>query len=56
MVSKRGLSCAVFALYAVMGVLFFAVPSILRAQSNSGIIQGTVTDPSKRLCRGQSPD
>ncbi len=49
---KRGLSRAVFALYAVMGVLFFAVPSILRAQSNSGVIQGTVTDPSKAAVPG----
>ena len=48
--STRGV--LVLALCAVMGVLFFAVPSTLRAQSNSGIVQGTVTDPSKAAIPG----
>jgi hypothetical protein len=39
-------------LLAMMGVLFFAMPSKIRAQSNSGIIQGTVTDPSKAAVPG----
>ena len=49
---KRGSSRGVLFLCAVVGVLFFAVPSILRAQSNSGIVQGTVTDPSKAAIPG----
>src|ERR1700740_864337 len=39
-------------LLAMMGVLFFAMPSKIRAQSNSGIIQGRVTDPSKAAVPG----
>ena len=49
---KRGSSRGVLALCAVMGVLLFAVNSRLGAQSNSGIIQGTVTDPSKASVPG----
>jgi hypothetical protein len=52
MLRKRGFSRGVSALSTVMGVLFLAVPSMLRAQSNSGIIQGTVTDPSKAAVPG----
>jgi Carboxypeptidase regulatory-like domain/TonB-dependent Receptor Plug Domain len=52
MLCKRGSSCGVWALYAVMVVLFLTVPSALSAQSNSGIVQGTVTDPSKAAVPG----
>src|ERR1700680_3994581 len=52
MLRKRGLSRGLLALFAVMGVLFLAVSSKLSAQSNSGIIQGTVTDPSKAAVPG----
>src|SRR5260370_40241404 len=51
---KRGSSrgALVMASCAVIGVLFLAVPSLLRAQANSGMIQGTVTDPSKAAVPG----
>jgi hypothetical protein len=52
MVRNLGSSRAIFVLCAVMGVLFFVVPSILRAQANSGMIQGTVADPSKAAVAG----
>jgi hypothetical protein len=52
MVRKQGSIHGVFALFAVMGVLLLAVPTILSAQNNSGMIQGTVTDPSKAAVAG----
>jgi len=52
MLRKRSLGCGVLALSAVIAALFVLVPSLLRAQSNSGIIQGTVTDPSKAAVPG----
>lgn len=48
MLRKWDSSRWVLALYAVVSVLFLAAPSILRAQANSGMIQGTVTDPQER--------
>jgi hypothetical protein len=52
MVRKWGSSRGVFILFAAIGVLIFAVSSRISAQSNSGIIQGTVTDPSKAAIPG----
>jgi hypothetical protein len=52
MLRKRGLNLGLLALSAITGLLFLSPPSILRAQSNSGIIQGTVTDPSKAAIPG----
>src|ERR1700686_2432568 len=52
MICKRGSSRTVLALCAVMGVFFLAIPSMLSAQNNSGMIQGTVTDPSKAAVPG----
>src|SRR4029077_11636515 len=52
MLRKQGSSRGVLVLCVVMGVLIFAVPTILSAQNNSGMIQGTVTDPSKAAVAG----
>ena len=52
MLRKQGSIHGVFALFAVMGVLLLALPTILIAQNNSGMIQGTVTDPSKAAVPG----
>ena len=52
MVRKQGSIYGVFALCVAMSVLIFAVTSRLSAQSNSGIVQGTVTDPSKAAIPG----
>src|SRR5260370_10330852 len=51
---KRGSSrgVLVMASFAVIGGLFLAVPSLLSAQANSGMIQGPVTDPSKAAVQG----
>ena len=51
MLRKRISSRGVLALFALMGV-FFAVAPRLSAQSSSGMIQGTVTDPSKAAIPG----
>ena len=40
------------ALCAVLAVSILALPSILRGQANSGMVQGTVTDPSKAAVPG----
>jgi hypothetical protein len=37
---------------AVVGLLFLGALSVLKAQTNSGTIQGTVTDPSKAAIPG----
>src|SRR6202790_2484623 len=52
MLRKRGLNLGILALFAIIRLFFLSPPSILRAQSNSGIIQGTVTDPSKSAIPG----
>jgi Carboxypeptidase regulatory-like domain len=52
MLCKRGLFYWVSRLFVLVGVLFLAAPSSLRSQSNSGIIQGNVTDPSKAAVPG----
>ena len=39
-------------LYAIWSALFFAAPAAVFAQSNSGIVQGTVTDPQKAVVPG----
>jgi Carboxypeptidase regulatory-like domain/TonB-dependent Receptor Plug Domain len=52
MLRKQGSIHGVFALCVVMSMLIFALPSRLSAQSNSGIVQGTVTDPSKAAIPG----
>ena len=52
MLCKRALSRRSWTLCAVIFAMFLAVPSVLRAQANSGIIQGTVTDPSKAAVPG----
>ncbi len=52
MLRKRGSNLGLLALSAITGLLFLSPTSILRAQSNSGIIQGTVTDPSKAAVPG----
>jgi Carboxypeptidase regulatory-like domain len=52
MLCKRGLFYWVSPSFALVGLLFITAPSLLRAQSNSGIIQGTVTDPSKAAVPG----
>jgi hypothetical protein len=52
MLRKRGLNLGLLALSSITPLLFLGSPSILRAQSNSGIIQGTVTDPSKAAVPG----
>ena len=49
---KRGSSRGVLFLCAVVGVLSIVTPTILSAQNNSGMIQGTVTDPSKAAVAG----
>ncbi len=52
MLRKRGLNLGLLALSSITPLLFLGSPSILRAQSNSGIIQGTVADPSKSAIPG----
>jgi len=52
MVCKQGLFCGVLRLVALVGLLFVAAPWSLKAQNNSGMIQGTVTDPSKAAVAG----
>ena len=52
MLRKRVPSHPSLALPAVLFVMFVAVPPVLRAQANSGIIQGSVTDPSKAAIPG----
>jgi hypothetical protein len=52
MLRKRGLFYGVLPLVALVGVLFVAAPWSLKAQNNSGMIQGTVTDPSKAAVPG----
>ena len=52
MLRKRGSVRGILVLFAVAGVFFFSVTSKLTAQSNSGIVQGTVTDPSKAAVPG----
>jgi hypothetical protein len=52
MLRKQGSIHWVFASCVVMSVLILAVPSRLSAQSHSGIVQGTVTDPSKAAIPG----
>jgi Carboxypeptidase regulatory-like domain/TonB-dependent Receptor Plug Domain len=52
MLRKRNSSRGILALCAVTGVLLLAVPTRLSAQNNSGMIQGTVTDPSKAAVPG----
>jgi len=52
MLRKQSSSRKVFVLCAVITGLFLAIPATLRAQSNSGIVQGTVTDPSKAAIPG----
>jgi len=52
MLRKQGSSREVLVLFVVMGVFLFAASSKLSAQSNSGMIQGTVTDPSKAAVPG----
>lgn len=52
MVRKQGSSRGVLILFAMMGVLLFVASSRLGAQSNSGMVQGTVTDPSKAAVPG----
>jgi hypothetical protein len=49
---KRGSSRGVLFLCAMAGVLSIVTPAILSAQNNSGMIQGTVTDPSKAAVAG----
>jgi Carboxypeptidase regulatory-like domain/TonB dependent receptor len=39
-------------LYGIWSALFFIVPVAVSAQSNSGIVQGTVTDPQKAVVPG----
>ena len=39
-------------LYAIWSAVFFAAPAAIFAQSNSGIVQGTVTDPQKAVVPG----
>ena len=39
-------------LYAIWSALFFVAPVAVFAQSNSGIVQGTVTDPQKAVVPG----
>ncbi len=46
--SRRGL----LALGAGIAILSCAAPASLSAQSNSGIVEGTVTDPSKAAVPG----
>jgi carboxypeptidase family protein len=46
MLRKRVSSGEVLVLLVVTGVLFLAVTQRLSAQSNSGVVQGTITDPS----------
>jgi hypothetical protein len=48
---KRGCVRGLLALCAVIAVLFLAAPSKLKAQEN-GMIEGTVTDPSKAAVPG----
>src|SRR5579884_329577 len=50
MLRMRGRFYPVSLLSAFMGVMFLVVPC--RGQSNSGVIQGTVTDPSKAAVPG----
>src|SRR5579863_240316 len=52
MLRRQGSIHGIFVLCVVMSVLIFAVTSRISAQSNSGIIQGTVTDPSKAAVPG----
>ena len=52
MLRKRISSGGILVLFVVMSVLVLAVAPRLRAQSNSGMIQGTVTDPSKAAVPG----
>src|SRR5205807_4130 len=52
MLRKRFSSLRILVLSAVMGALSLAAPSTLSAQSNSGIIQGMITDPSKAAIPG----
>ena len=49
---KRGSNRRVLALCAFAAMLFLAAPSLVKAQANSGMIQGTVTDPSKAAVPG----
>jgi hypothetical protein len=51
MLCKR-FSAALLFLFAVMGVLFLVAALTLSAQSNSGMIEGMVTDPSKAAIPG----
>ncbi len=48
---KRGSCRGLLALCAIVAVLFLAAPSKLKAQEN-GMIEGTVTDPSKAAVPG----
>jgi hypothetical protein len=52
MLRKRGFIRGVLALFTVIAVLFVVASLPVRAQSNSGMIQGTVTDPSKAAVPG----
>jgi hypothetical protein len=49
---RKRISSGVLVLFVVTGVLFLAVAPRLSAQSSSGMIQGTVTDPSKAAVPG----
>ncbi len=52
MLRNRGSHRGILALGAVIAILFCAAPTSLSAQSNSGIVEGTVTDPSKSAVPG----
>src|SRR5437868_10919695 len=52
MLRKQGSIPRLLILLGMISVLFLAVSTRLSAQSNSGMVQGTVTDPSKAAVPG----
>jgi len=52
MLRNRGCHCEILALGAAIAILSCAAFTSLNAQSNSGIVEGTVTDPSKSAVPG----